>query len=170
MLQKYNVAMDWICRIVKGFLAVLIAATVIISFIEVFRRYFLGQTFSWSDEFSRFTMVYVGMVGGAVAYRYGELVCFDSLLNHLNQKGRFLCGIITDLFSLVLLGTGLVLGIQTIMSKGVRIARSSGLKLPMTVPYAAFVIGFALMVLFCLGSIANRIAKHKAEKSGKEDV
>ena len=40
----------------------------------------------------------------------------------------------------------------------------------MTVPYAAFVIGFALMVLFCLGSIANRIAKHKAEKSGKEDV
>ena len=66
--------------------------------------------------------------------------------------------------------TGLVLSIQTIMSKGVRIARSSGLKLPMTVPYAAFVIGFALMVLFCLGSIANRIAKHKAEKSGKEDV
>ena len=31
MLQKYNAAMDWICQIIKYFLAILIAATIISS-------------------------------------------------------------------------------------------------------------------------------------------
>ena len=95
MLQKYNAAMDWICQIIKYFLAILIAATIIVSFVEVVRRYLFGQVFSWSDEFQRFAMVYIGMVGGAVSYRYGELVGFDSLLNRFTPKVQFLLGIVT---------------------------------------------------------------------------
>ena len=45
MLQKYNAAMDWICQIIKYFLAILIAATIIVSFVEVVRRYLFGQVF-----------------------------------------------------------------------------------------------------------------------------
>ena len=168
MLQKYNAALDWICQIIKYFLAILIAATIIVSFVEVVRRYLFGQVFSWSDEFQRFAMVYIGMVGGAVSYRYGELVGFDSLLNRFTPKVQFLLGIVTDLFSLVLLVICLVLSIQTITARSTQIAISSGLKIPMTVPYAAFVIGFSLMILFCVCSLANRIAKYKAVAFKKE--
>ncbi len=115
-------------------LAILIAATIIVSFVEVVRRYLFGQVFSWSDEFQRFAMVYIGMVGGAVSYRYGELVGFDSLLNRFTPKVQFLLGIVTDLFSLVLLVICLVLSIQTITARSTQIAISSGLKIPMTVP------------------------------------
>ena len=63
---------------------------------------------------------------------------FDSLLNRFTPKVQFLLGIVTDLFSLVLLVICLVLSIQTITARSTQIAISSGLKIPMTVPYAAF--------------------------------
>ena len=61
---------------------------------------------------------------------------FDSLLNRFTPKVQFLLGIVTDLFSLVLLVICLVLSIQTITARSTQIAISSGLKIPMTVPYA----------------------------------
>lgn len=158
MLRFYNKLMDGICKVIQYIIAVIILAAIAISFIEVIRRYFFNRVFVWSDEFIRFCLIYVGLIGGAAAYRYGQLVCFDSLLNKLGPKLRFACGMITDLVSLALLILCFVLSVKTVMSKSVVNALSTGMKIPMMVPYMAFVIGFFLMILFCIGSIANRIA------------
>lgn len=169
MLQKYNKAMDRICWAIKYFLAAVIAATILISFVEVVRRYLFGQAFTWSDEFQRFAMVYIGTIGGAASYHYGELVGFDTVLNRFGPKGKFVIEMISDLLSLVLIVICLILSVQTVMSKSVQIAISTGLKIPMTIPYAAFVIGFFLMALFCIGKIANRIADRKSAALEKEE-
>lgn len=161
MLEAYNKFLDRICVIIKYFVAAIITLAIVISFVEVLRRYFLGRVFVWSDELIRFCMIYVGLVGGAAAYRYGQLVCFDSLLNCLKPRGKFVLGMISDTLSLALLIICFILSVQTVMSKSVQIALSTGLKIPMAVPYMAFVIGFFLMILFCIGSIANRIAGYK---------
>lgn len=158
MLCLYNKLMDRICKVIEYAVAAIILAAIAISFIEVIRRYFFDRVFVWSDEFIRFCMIYVGLIGGAAAYRYGQLVCFDSLLNKLNPGPRFVCGIASDLISLALLAGCFVLSVKNLMSKSVLTALSTGMKVPMTVPYAAFSIGFFLMILFCVGSLANRIA------------
>lgn len=161
MLCLYNKLMDRICKVIEYAVAAIILAAIAISFIEVIRRYFFDRVFVWSDEFIRFCMIYVGLIGGAAAYRYGQLVCFDSLLNKLNPGPRFVCGIASDLISLALLVGCFVLSVKNLMSKSVLTALSTGMKVPMTVPYAAFAIGFFLMILFCVGSLANRIASRR---------
>ena len=168
MLRMYNKILDRICDVIKYFIASIIMLAIIVAFIEVVRRYFFSQVFVWSDEFIRFCIIYVGLVGGAAAYRYGQLVCFDSLLNRLGPKGKFILGVISDTLSLVLLVVCFVLSVRTVTSRSVVTSLSTGMKIPMTVPYMAFVIGFFLMILFCVGSIANRIAgqKNAALKAG----
>lgn len=161
MLRIYNKVMDAICTVIKYVVAGIIVLAITISFMEVIRRYLFGRVFVWSDEFIRFAMIYIGLVGGAAAYRYGQLVCFDSLLNKLSGEKRFALGIITDVISLVFLILCFVLSIKTVTSKSVITALSTGMKIPMVVPYMAFVIGFFLMILFCIGSIFNRIQGRK---------
>ena len=97
-----------------------------------------------------------------------QVLYFSAIASAPYRFIQFLLGIVTDLFSLVLLVICLVLSIQTITARSTQIAISSGLKIPMTVPYAAFVIGFSLMILFCVCSLANRIAKYKAVAFKKE--
>ena len=158
MLRLYNKLMDRICKVIEYAVAAIILAAIAVSFIEVIRRYFFDRVFVWSDEFIRFCMVYVGLVGGAAAYRYGQLVCFDSLLNKLAPGPRFACGVASDLISLILLVVCFVLSVRNLQSRSVVTALSTGMKIPMTVPYLAFTIGFFLMILFCIGGLANRIA------------
>lgn len=168
MLRLYNKFMDGICKVIEYAVAAIILAAIAVSFIEVIRRYFFDRVFVWSDEFIRFCMIYVGLVGGAAAYRYGQLVCFDSLLNKLPPKYRFACGIVSDLISLALLAGCFALSVKNLLSKSVVTALSTGLKVPMTVPYLAFTIGFFLMILFCVGSIANRLAGRGSPERAEE--
>ena len=170
MLQQYNKFMDWICKAIQWFVAILIMAAIAISFIEVIRRYFFNQVFVWSDEFVRFCLIYVGLVGGAAAYHYGQLVCFDSLLNKLSPGPRFACAVISDFISLALLVFCFVLSIQNVTAKSVVTALSTGMKIPMAVPYMAFVVGFFLMILFCIGDIANRIAGRRSQGTSAKEA
>lgn len=170
MLQGYNKFMDRICKVIEYVIAVIVFAAILISFVEVVRRYLFDKVFVWSDEFIRYSLIYVGLVGGAVAYRYGQLVCFDSLLNKIPENARLACGIISDLISLVLLVFCFWLSIKNLMAKSVLSALSTGMKIPMVVPYFAFTLGFFLMILFCIGGLANRIDKHRRTKlAGKEE-
>lgn len=166
MLEKFNKFTDVICKIIKYFVALLVVAAITVSFAEVVRRYLFSKVFVWSDEFIRFVLIYVGMVGGAAAYRYGQLVCFDSLLNRLDDRMKFVFGIASDLISFVLIVFCFYLSIKNITAKSVVISVSTGMKVPMTVPYFAFVLGFALMMLFCVNGFMNRIADYAAKKGG----
>ena len=170
MLQQYNKLMNWICKVIQWFVAILIMAAITISFIEVIRRYFFNQVFVWSDEFVRFCLIYVGLVGGAAAYHYGQLVCFDSLLNKLAPGPRFMCAIVSDLISLALLAFCFVRSVQNVTAKSVVTALSTGMKIPMAVPYMAFVVGFFLMILFCIGDIANRVASRKGQDAPAKEA
>ena len=156
MIDKMNKFLDIICTVVKWFVAILIILAIGLSFIEIARRYFFGHVFSWSDEFVRYCLVYVALVGGAVAYREGQLVCFDSLLNKVNPLVKKIFFYTTDIIALVSLIVFLYLSIKTITQSSVIKGISPGLRVPMTVPYFAFVLGFLLMILFCVANIINR--------------
>lgn len=170
MLDKFNGCIDVLCKIIKIIVAVLITAAVALSFIEIIRRYFFRQTFPWADEFIRFTLIYVALVGGAVAYREGLLVCFDSLLKSVKPSIRTAFNYISDVLSLAGLVLCFYLSVNTIMTKSVLTAKSTGLRVPMTVPYFAFVLGFLFMIIFCLERIVNRACNPKKEKEGGNDI
>jgi TRAP-type C4-dicarboxylate transport system permease small subunit len=58
--------------------ALLMVMSVLISW-QVFARYIMGNSLSFSEEVSRFSMVWLAMLGAAYAYRQGTLIAVDLL-------------------------------------------------------------------------------------------
>lgn len=167
MIEKMNRFLDLLSKLIKWFVAILIFLAIGLSFIEIVRRYLFGMVFSWSDEFVRYCLIYVALVGGAAAYREGQLVCFDSLLNKVKpsiRKAFFYASSIITLISLIVF---FVLSIKTVTQSSVIRGISPGLRVPMTVPYFAFVIGFLLMIIFCIEGIVNEMfgSKNKEKET-----
>lgn len=164
MIEKMNRILDYLCTIVKWFVAALIFLAIGLSFVEIVRRYLFGRVFSWSDEFVRYCLIYVALVGGAAAYREGQLVCFDSLLNKVKPSVRKAFFYSSSAITLVSLIAFFILSIKTITQSSVIRGISPGLRIPMTIPYFAFVIGFLLMIIFCIESIVNEISGYKRKE------
>ena len=75
---------------------------------QVFFRYFLGNALPWSEEASRFLMLWMTGLLVPTAFRQGGFVAIDLILDHLP---RLLSGLISLLF-LLLIGTVLYVGMR----------------------------------------------------------
>ncbi len=64
--------------------AVLIAAVLL----QVVTRLALPESPVWTEELSRFALLYLVALGGGLALRTGELVNVDLLLTALSERGR----------------------------------------------------------------------------------
>lgn len=74
--------LDVLCLIAKIIAAAMLGIMLVVSLVEIVRRYIIGQSFPWADELVRYCIIGVAMLGGAAAFRQtGGLVAFDLLLN-----------------------------------------------------------------------------------------
>lgn len=63
--------------------AFMLAAMALITLIAVFYRYVLGNALSWTEELTRYLMIFVGLFGTAVALRRDEHVGFTMIVEKL---------------------------------------------------------------------------------------
>lgn len=110
-------------------------------------RYVLGYSFTGTDEFMVYTMIWVVMAGAVMSLASREHIGINLLPFYARGRLRHFLHCIHDLTAL------LACGYATYASAGfvTRIARlgteSMGLGLPMTVPHAALLAGFAALTL-----------------------
>ena len=58
--------------------------------LQVFFRYILGNSISWSEEFSRYLMIWMGFAGASVALRQGSHVAIDYFCGLFGDKVKWL--------------------------------------------------------------------------------
>jgi TRAP-type C4-dicarboxylate transport system permease small subunit len=139
---------DGLERLALGAVIVMMAIMCALTFAQAAGRYALSFSLTWSEELTRFMLVWVSMLGGAVAARRRMHVGFEALTGALPRRlGQ----------AVRLLGLVLAMGIfGTMVWYGTTLARfnmlqvSAALEWPMGVPYAAIPVGAALFVLFLL--------------------
>jgi len=124
-----------------------------VTFAQAAGRYVFHFSFIWSEELARYLMVWVSMLGGAVAARRRMHFGFEALVGWLPPRARRATHVLATLVS------G---GIFAMLAwYGVKLARfnmmqvSPALEWPMGVPYAAIPIGAALMTLFLLERLGD---------------
>jgi len=158
-LRRLNGALE---RSALAVVIVMMAVMCALTFSQAAGRYALRFSLPWSEELSRFLMVWVSMLGGAVAARRRMHVGFSAAVSRLPPGPR----------RATRAGAGiLALGIFACMAwYGIRLSwfnmaqLSAALEWPMGIPYAAIPAGAALLVLFLLEEVARTIAG--AEGSG----
>jgi C4-dicarboxylate transporter, DctQ subunit len=138
-------------QVAKWFLIVAGAAMSIIVLLQVFFRFVIYIPFPWSEESARYLMVWMGMVGAAVAMRHGRHIGVTVLIERLPPRvSRFLSPII---------GLSMVVFLAVMAKEGFRLAvknaaqYSPAMNLPMLIPYLAIPIGAALMILEIAASL-----------------
>lgn len=98
---------NWLCGWLLA--ALLLVMTVLISW-QVFARYVMGASLTFSEEVARFSMVWLTMLGAAYAYRHGSLIAVTVLSEIAGGRFarglRLLVAVISCIFAWVLLKEG----------------------------------------------------------------
>jgi TRAP-type C4-dicarboxylate transport system permease small subunit len=132
---------------------VLLAIVSILGIWQVGTRFLFAQPSTWTEELMRRLLVWMVMLGAAVAFRHGALISVDLMLKTARGRWRtFVNGVIT-VTSLALLGVLIWYGIDLVWR--IRFQTWASLDfLSMGWAYAAIPVGAAVSVI---GLIAHQL-------------
>ncbi|MDT8858929.1 TRAP transporter small permease [Alkalihalobacillus sp. MEB130] len=145
LFNTYVGAVDFINRMVGYVLALMLSLMSIFICWQVFARKVIGSSLSWSEEVSRFLMVWVVLLGAAYALKRGELIAVEILPEYLSDKGKKIIFLIVSLISLVFYVVLMFFGWQITQSVAVQIAPGTGIS--MFWVYLSLPVGGALLIL-----------------------
>ncbi|GEN81900.1 membrane protein [Sporosarcina luteola] len=157
VLTKYMAGVDSLNRVIGWILAIMISLMSIFIFWQVLARKVLGSSLSWSEEISRFLMVWVVLLGAAYALKKGELIAVELLPELLSEKGKKILLVFVSLFSLVFYIILTIYGWEITQSVKVQIAPGTGLS--MFWVYLALPAGGILFILNTFYLIIEKFMK-----------
>lgn len=143
--------MDVLCLVFKRLTAIILALMLIASVAEIIRRYIMGASFVWADEFIRYCIVAVAFFGGSVAYReVGGLVAFDMVQTRLQGKTRLILEYVINTIVLMFCIYIFVNSVNNLQMPSIYNQISIGLHISMAIPYAPITIGMVILILLAL--------------------
>ena len=122
----------------------LISAMTGIILVAVFFRYFMQNAISWSEELSKFLMVWMTFMAAPIALHYGMHVGIHSLLNALKGRLYYLTILLGHLGVMVLMGICTKEGIE--LAWFARIQRASSMELSLIWVYLSIPLGCLMML------------------------
>ena len=150
MLNVIETGISMVTRVLRFILATLLGIMLVVSIVEVVRRYFFGQSFSWSEELVRYLIIWISFLGAAMVFRDNELVCFDVMLNKFTGKKKTMLLLLVNTICVVFIAYMFSNALETVMKPSIVMQKSIGLQITMAIPYAAAPIGMGLMLVFGL--------------------
>lgn len=138
--------MKWIDENLEEVIVVILM-TVITTLIgvQIFMRYVMGASLSWSEELARYCFIWMSYIGVSYAVRRNVSISTTVLTDAFSSRlVRLIIGLFANLvfaaFALLVVTQGIML-VQKISGFG---QKSASLGLPMAYVYAAPVAGFTL--------------------------
>lgn len=141
----------WIDRGVEYGVAAIFAAMCVVGLLQVFNRFVLNQSLSWSEEFQIFCHVWIVFLAIPIAYRRGAHLSVDSLRSLFPRK----LGVVFDYF-IELLWVWFAVALAWLswrVSEVAKLQSSPGLDMPMSYVYYGMVVGGAYLLLVVLRRI-----------------
>jgi TRAP-type C4-dicarboxylate transport system permease small subunit len=143
-------------------IGIYIAMTGIIIY-AVFMRYVMNNAPSWSEELTRYLMVWGALIGMGVAARRGKHIGLSDIIKRIWGKFTpsvlFIADIMIFIFWIVVLVTGVT------MTQFVAAQRSPSMNMPMWIGYLAVPVG----AFFFLIEELYQIFKKLAHDTGTEE-
>lgn len=123
---------------------------VAVTLVGVFFRYVLSNALSWTEEFTRYLMILVGMFGTALALWTDEHVGFTAIVDRLPAGLRRACHVISYSLIGVLAVVIAYEGAKWTLASG---AKAQILPIPMWVPMSIIPLGGLLLLVVAVARI-----------------
>ncbi|MDW6002676.1 TRAP transporter small permease [Vibrio mangrovi] len=107
MLEQINTYIDRGLRLLLTlFMAVMIIAVVW----QVFTRFVLNDPANFTDELSRYLLMWIGILGGAYTFSIKRHLALELLLSRYEEQGKLVLTIVTNLFVIFLSSVAFIYG------------------------------------------------------------
>lgn len=167
-MEKFLAVADTINLVVKWLLALILVVMTILIGWQVFARFIVGESLAFSEEVSRFLMVWLVILGAAYAARHGRLIKVDLLEHFLHGKLKTIAistaAIISIVFYVILVFFGFFI------VSAVSYQLSPATQLSMSIPMAALPVGGIFLIISTLAQVCSQILGYKNESEIDELV
>ena len=148
MYAVFRHVIDLLDRFLIAVCCVLLSVMTAVIVMLVFTRNFMGFSYPWSEEITRFLMIWLVFLGAAVLVRRDDHIAFDLLPKALSGARRSVVKLLIRLPILAMLG--LLIQQSVIITETRGGITSPALGVPLSWVYAAIPTGAILMALFLL--------------------
>ena len=156
-MHKTFAAID---RGVEMLAAAIFFVMVAIGLMQVFHRFVLNSSLSWSEEAQIFGHVWIVFLGIGIAYQRGAHLYIETFCDMLPRKLRVAFDLLVELLWAAFAVSLAVLGYM--VSRVAALQESPGLEVPMSYPYYSMVVGGAYLALVAARRLALWYGKHFA--------
>ncbi len=149
-------------RVFRAALASLIALMVLCVTWQIVSRYLLGDPSKWTEELSRFLLIWIGLLGGSYAYHVKMHLGLDLLSGKLTGNAKRIHEIVIHVIVIAFSAAVLVAGGLRIVQMTTELKQySAALGVPMSVVYYSLPISGIMLIVYALIAIAEVIADKK---------
>ncbi|MGA1288590.1 MAG: TRAP transporter small permease [Rubrivivax sp.] len=154
-------------KTLEYFCAAMMAAMVVLLFVQVGARYALNDPPEWTEELARTAFVYATFAGGALAVAHNAHLKIDSFVKWLPGAVQPWVRLTTTAIAIVFLGFVIVYSLQMLP----QLAFQPLTALPFLSKawfFAAVPVGCALMLVYELARLWSHIGELRGVRHGKE--
>lgn len=155
-MNKSELIFNKVNRFLEWFLITIFAILVLDVLFQVFSRYVLGTSFTWTEELARFSLIWMTILGAAYLNAKREHLSMDFLYQKFSEpnkkKGAILIESFIFLFALIVM----VIGGGNLVYTTLHLEQLSGtLRIPLGYIYAIMPFSGLLIMSFSVYHISN---------------
>ena len=148
---------------IEGLLIAGMAALVVLAALQVFFRYALGMSLSWSEEALRYLMIWITSLGVGLAYSRGDMIGMELLLNALPSSMARWVALVGRLLVVALMGFVVFYGWQ--FAWRTRHATATAIPISLFWVHISIAVGALLIGLHAVASIPSLIGSSDREEA-----
>lgn len=157
-MDKWLKPIDWL---EDAICVVSLGAVSLIIFGQVISRYFFEYTPVWSEELSRYLVVWSIFIGVSVGVRDNKHIGVDALIRIMPPKLKLVFEVLLNVIGIVVTVL-LVYHSITFIKHTMQFEQlSPAMRIPMYIPYLAMPVGLSLCVIRFIQDIVRLFVKHE---------
>jgi TRAP-type C4-dicarboxylate transport system permease small subunit len=160
-MSKSELIFNKVNKILELTLVSIFALLVLDVLFQVFSRYIIGESFTWTEEFARFSLIWMTILGAAYLNAKREHLSMDFLYEKFSVANKRKASILIEVFVLLFALIVMVIGGGNLVYTTLHLEQLSGtLRIPLGYVYAIMPFSGLLIMCFSIYHISN-IYKNK---------
>lgn len=135
----------------EGCCLILLVAMTLVTFAQVFFRFVIVHSLPWSEEFSRYALVWASFLGASIALKRGLHIGVEAFVAKLPKEMRRFIYLLTLMIIILFLLVVIVKGFEMAFFNMKQ--SSPAMRIPMGFPYLAIPAGALLMFIHLLNEL-----------------
>ncbi|ALJ05876.1 C4-dicarboxylate ABC transporter permease [Pseudalgibacter alginicilyticus] len=155
-MKVFDIIFNKVVRLMEVFLVIIFALLVLDVLWQVFSRYVLNTSFSWTEELARFSLIWLSIFGAAYLNARREHLSMDFLYGKFSDANRKKISIFIEILIFLFALIVMVIGGLNLVYTTLHLGQLSGtLRIPLGYIYAIMPFSGFLIMCFSIYHISK---------------